>query len=249
MSSVDNKIAPEFIEYVSSLFAATTSGLTNSDIDKILSKYSSKYEVKLPTSDKMLRKSKRLRMGMSVFNGKQQFEMIEELCNMSQFKKSTEVKDAYSTLKQKYSQFSNSEFTTSEIVVTTQHWLEGHAKSKGLYDSALSKIKERQFERNALDDMRLSFELLMKEILCNDKPLEKNISIIGDALSEKQVNPHFRNMITTIITYYKNYQNDYVKHDDHVNEDELLFVVELTSILMKFIIVKLGENTDGEIEF
>lgn len=112
-------------------------------------------------------------MEMSVFNGKQQFEMIEELCNMSLFKKSTEVKDVYSTLKQKYSQFSNSEFTTSEIVVTTQHWLEGYVKSKKLYDSALNKIKEKIFERNALDDMRLSFELLMKEILRNDKPLEK----------------------------------------------------------------------------
>ena len=249
MGSVDNKIAPEFIEYVSNIFADTTSGLSNSGIDKILAKYSFKYDVNLPKSGRMPKKSDRLRRGMSAFNGKQQFEMIEELCNMSQFKKSTEVKEAYSTLKQKYSQFANSEFTTSEIVVTTQHWLEGYAKSKGLYDSALSKIKERQFERNALDDMRLSFELLMKEILRNDKPLEKNISIIGDALSEKQVNYHFRNMITTIITYYTKYQNDFIKHNDRVNVDELLFVVELTSILMKFIIVKLGENTDGEIEF
>ena len=173
MNSVNNKISPEFIEYVSNVFADTTSGLSNSSIDKILSKYSSKYDVNLPKSEKMLKKSDRLRMEMSVFNGKQQFEMIEELCNMSLFKKSTEVKDVYSTLKQKYSQFSNSEFTTSEIVVTTQHWLEGYVKSKKLYDSALNKIKEKIFERNALDDMRLSFELLMKEILRNDKPLEK----------------------------------------------------------------------------
>lgn len=248
MNSVNNKISPEFIEYVSNVFADTTSGLSNSGIDKILSKYSSKYDVNLPKSEKMLKKSDRLRMGMSVFNGKQQFEMIEELCNMSLFKKSTEVKDVYSTLKQKYSQFSNSEFTTSEIVVTTQHWLEGYVKSKKLYDSALNKIKEKIFERNALDDMRLSFELLMKEILRNDKPLEKNISIIGDALSEKQVNSHFRNMITTIITYYTKYQNDFIKHNDRVNEDELLFVVELTSILMKFVIVKLGDNANGQIE-
>lgn len=246
MNKNSNKISPEFIEYVSSVFADTTSGLSNSGIDKILSKYSSKYDVNLPKSERMMKKSNRLRMGMSVFNGKQQFEMIEELCKMSQFKKSAEVKNIYFTLKQKYRQFSNSKFTTSEIVVKAQHWLEGYTKSKELYDSALTKIEEKQFERNALDDMRLSFELLIKEILRNNKSLENNISEIGKVLSEEQVNPQFRNVITTIITYYTKYQNDFIKHDDRVNEDELLFVVELTSILMKFIILKLGDSANGQ---
>ena len=37
--------------------------------------------------------------------------------------------------------------------------------------------------------------------------------------------------MTTLLTYYSQYQNSYVKHNDSVNEVEINFVVEITSIV------------------
>lgn len=42
--------------------------------------------------------------------------------------------------------------------------------------------------------------------------------------------------MTTLLTYYSQYQNSYVKHNDSVNEVEINFVVEITSIVMKLLI-------------
>jgi len=44
------------------------------------------------------------------------------------------------------------------------------------------------------------------------------------------------NMVVKVIEYYTKYQNNYVKHDDNVNEIE----IEQTRIIMKFLIKMLG---------
>ena len=45
-----------------------------------------------------------------------------------------------------------------------------------------------------------------------------------------------RNMVTQVIKYYTDFQNSHVKHNDSVNEQEIEYVIELTSIVMKFLI-------------
>ena len=47
-------------------------------------------------------------------------------------------------------------------------------------------------------------------------------------------------MVIQVINYYTKYQNNYVKHDDKVNENEIEYVIEQTSIIMKFLIKMLG---------
>lgn len=41
-------------------------------------------------------------------------------------------------------------------------------------------------------------------------------------------------MSNALINYYKDYQNTYLKHDDNVNVNEIEYMIELTSLIMKF---------------
>ena len=43
-------------------------------------------------------------------------------------------------------------------------------------------------------------------------------------------------MVQKIIDYYTKYQNSHVKHNDAVNINEIEYVIELTSVIMKFLI-------------
>jgi hypothetical protein len=108
------------------------------------------------------------------------------------------------------------------------------------YDSALTKYESGTFERNTLDDMRLSFELLLKYLLSNNKSLENQISVLGEKLKELNASVELRNMLNTVIDYYNKYQNGHVKHKDAVNPNEIEFIIELTSVIMKFLIKTLA---------
>ena len=84
--------------------------------------------------------------------------------------------------------------------------------------------------------MRLSFELLLKQLLKNQKSLENQKKILGTALEENNISAEIRNLITKVIDYYTKYQNEKVKHDDSSNRLEIEYIIEQTSVLMKFLI-------------
>ena len=106
----------------------------------------------------------------------------------------------------------------------------------------MEKIEKEQYERNALDDMRLSLELLVHSLLNNSKSLENNVSVLEEALKEIGASTEFRNMFNKILDYYTKFQNNHVKHNETVNKREVEFVVELTSVMMKYLITMLGVN-------
>ena len=84
--------------------------------------------------------------------------------------------------------------------------------------------------------MRLSFELLVKLLLNNGKSLENQVSALGQLLKDRGASVELRNMVIQIIKYYTDFQNNHVKHNDKVNEDEIEYIIELTSIIMKYLI-------------
>ena len=88
--------------------------------------------------------------------------------------------------------------------------------------------------------MRLSFELLVKDLLHNEKSLENQISAIGSALKNSGASAELRNMVPQVIKYYTDFQNNHVKHNDAVNSDEIEYVIELTSVVMKYLVKVLG---------
>ncbi len=114
--------------------------------------------------------------------------------------------------------------------------LSDYPESAKLYQSALDKLNEGINERNVLDDARLSYELLLKSVLSNNKSLENQSSELGKYLKQQNVSAECRNMFQTLNNYFQNYQNTYVKHNDKVLTKEVDLIVNLTSSLINFII-------------
>ena len=82
----------------------------------------------------------------------------------------------------------------------------------------------------------MAFELLIKDLLGNNKSLENQISEIGSVLKTSGASVELRNMVQLVIKYYIDFQNNHVKHNDAVNGNEIEYIIELTSVVMKFLI-------------
>ena len=114
--------------------------------------------------------------------------------------------------------------------------MSNHPNSLKHYESALAKYDGGIFVGNTLDDLSLAFELLVKDIIGNGKSLENQISEIGTVLKTSGASVELRNMVQQVIKYYTDFQNNHVKHNDAVNGNEIEYIIELTSVVMKFLI-------------
>ena len=114
--------------------------------------------------------------------------------------------------------------------------LDAYPKAGKIYISAIDKINQSKYERNLLDDLRLTVEILLKELLQNEKPLEKQTDELGRFLKSKNVSVEVRNMFVSLSDYFTKYQNSYVKHDDNINKQEIELMINLTSTFVNFLI-------------
>ena len=163
-------------------------------------------------------------------------KIIKELCDLPAMSDKEKVKELKVKLFTRYGNLATEKISETELIQKTKHWLSGHPQSLTQYESALSKYESGIFERNTLDDMRLSFELLVKDLLKNGKSLENQISGIGEMLKNAGASVELRNMVQQVIKYYTDFQNNHVKHNDAVNSNEIEYIIELTSVVMKFLI-------------
>lgn len=124
------------------------------------------------------------------------------------------------------------------VVAEVSNILKDYPDSHKLYTSAIAKFEKNEFQRNVLDDLRLSLELLLRNIFNNSKVLEKQVSEIGQFQKRKGTSIELTNMFQKLIDYYSKYQNNYIKHDDKVKINEIEFVIDLTSSFLKFIVKK-----------
>jgi hypothetical protein len=122
------------------------------------------------------------------------------------------------------------------LVAETRHWLDQYPEALSLFSQALDKYEHGAFSRNLLDDLRLSLEKLLRGIFNNDKSLENQISNVGAHIKSRGGSPELANMFTKLIDYYAKYNNSYVKHDDAVIEEEIEFILEITSSFMKHLV-------------
>lgn len=106
--------------------------------------------------------------------------------------------------------------------------------AQAVYKSGITKYAEKKYERNVLDDMRLSLELLVKQILGNGKSLENQTAALGTKL--KGYHAELRNLVRNTVDYLCKYQNQYVKHNDAVNPEEIDYIIEQTSATINFLI-------------
>ena len=122
------------------------------------------------------------------------------------------------------------------VVNDVLDWLAPYSKSYKNFESALKKYQEHKYERNLIDDLRLSLDLLLKSIFKNEKSLENQKESLGIYLAGKSTPKDIRNMFETLVAYYINYQNEHVKHNDKVRESEVEFMIYLTGTFMRFLL-------------
>lgn len=234
-----------FITKVSNIVADTSSGLSSSKLSSFFIGYADRFKRTLKyadvrSSDKLVSKRDFFKENLQCFSDSEKFFIINDLCNDLHFLHNSKAKELRIQLIKDYSEFDNEvvdeEKLDYEIVEKTKHWLEAYPKVLNVYNDALKKYKLQSFERNVLDDMRLCLELLLKELLNNNKPLEKQLPDIGTYIKHSGGSKEFSNMLSKLVDYYSLYQNAYAKHDDKVNRNEFESIIELSSLFMRQLI-------------
>lgn len=239
-----NKLDDSFLTYASDILAETNSGISGMKIVEYCNSYAITFNRIIPYGSYPFdapNKRTVLRENLRAFEAAEQFRIIKELSELPAFTDNEQAKTLRLTLFKRYGNLATERISETELIQTTKHWLSGHPNALKQYEIALSKYEGGIFERNTLDDIRLSFELLVKDLLGNEKSLENQISGICGILDKCGTSVELKNMVQKIIDYYTKFQNNHVKHDDAVNEHEIEYVIELTSVIMKFLIKANGE--------
>lgn len=241
---MSNKIDDTFLSYACNWFGETKGGLSGANIIRFCQKYSVMYGVKLvyeatdmyTTGGK--NKATIFALNLKEFQGKHQFEMLIELCKMPEFSIHPQTLEIQSRLIERYSEFAPdpSDLLDISIITETKHLLDDYPQVKIHYESALIKYQTQIFERNLVDDLRFSFEQLLKNVLSNDRPLEKQQDDISKFLKAKGISDSLISMYNKLREYYCDYQNIHAKHNDQIKKQELEFIIELTSIMMKLLL-------------
>ena len=233
------KLDDAFLSYACDILADTNAGLSGMKIVEYCNSYAIDYNRKTPYGAYPFdapNKRTALKENLRVFEAAEQFRIIKELCEIPALCDIEKVKELKIKLFTRYGKLATEKISETELIQKTKHWLSKHPNALKQYESALAKYEGGIFERNTLDDMRLAFELLVKDVLGNNKSLENQIPEIGSVLKTSGASVELRNMVQQVIKYYTDFQNNHVKHNDAVNGNEIEYIIELTSVVMKFLI-------------
>lgn len=235
-----------FVTYASEILGDTARGLSGPQIVKLTAAYAVDYGVELPHptypfSKLGINKRTALFQNLMAFPPRPRYRVIRELCDHPMVQQQN--KDDVQKLKVKlYTQYSHlqdegqASDVNAPLIEQTRHWLDAFPESLALFNAALDKHEHGVFQRNVLDDLRLSLEKLLRVILGTPKSLENQIPALGSFIKAKGGSPELANMFVKLVEYYTKYQNSYVKHDDAVIEEEVEFILEMASSFMKHIV-------------
>ena len=227
------KLDDAFLSYACDILANTDLGFSGAKIVEYCNAYAIDFNRVTPHGSYPFDAPKE---NLKVFSAAEQFRIIKELCERSAPGNAERTTELKLRLYSRYGNLAGEKISKTELIQKTKHWLANYPAALKEYESALSKYEGGIFERNTLDDMRLSFELLVKDLMGNNKSLENQIGDIGTMLKKAGSSAELRNMVPQVIKYYTDFQNNHVKHTDAVNGDELEYVIELTSVIMKFLV-------------
>ena len=233
-----------FIQKAADILGDTYKGLSASQIANLCAAYAADFDVDIPypttpfpQDGTVPNKRTALKANLDKFSPEQQFKIIKELCEHEQFQDNDDVKKLKMQLLTRYRELNKDAENVNETLIDeTKHWLNDYPDSLKIYEGALLKFSSKAFERNLLDDLRLSLELLLKAIFANSKSLENQIADLGAFIQNKGGSKELGNMFQKLVDYYCKYQNTYVKHNDDIIEEEIEFILELTSSFMKHLV-------------
>jgi len=235
-----------FLARAADVLGDTNSGLSGRVIVKVFLVYGERWDVAVPYPETLQdagNKRNAILESLKRFSGQQQFIIIDELSTHSSFAVGAPSKDERAKLRHdlhtKHGAFKTETLAKEldlPLVEETRHWLESYPAALALFDQAKTKYDLGSLERNVLDDLRLALEKLLHVVLDNDKSLENQLPLLGKLLKEKGASKELANMLDKLLRYYCAYQNDHVKHDDDVKEEEIEIVFEMSAAFMKHIV-------------
>jgi hypothetical protein len=244
MPPQEQDLSPTFVQHAADILADTNSGLNGANIVRTTGAYALEYDVVIPHPTYPFEagnKRTALYENVMAFSPKQRYRILKELCDHPTFSllPNKERQALKVKLVTRYGHLDPKD-TPSEVNETlleeTKHWLDGFPEARSLYSQALEKYQHGAFNRNLLDDLRLGLEKLLCSLFSNDKSLENQIGFVGGYIKSRGGSPELSNMFVKLIDYYAKYHNTYVKHDDAVIEEEIEFVLEITSSFMKHLV-------------
>lgn len=234
-----------FLAHAADVLGDTNSGLSGRWIIREFLQYGERWDVRVPYPETLDGVNKRngILESIKFFSGQQQFIIIDELSQHSSLTIGGPSKAERAKLRHdlhlKHSAFKTETLAKEldvPLVEVTRHWLENHPAALGLFNQAKTKYDMGGLGRNVLDDLRLALEKLLHAVLGNDKALENQLPLLGKLLKEKGGSKELVNMLDKLLRYYCDFQNQHVKHDDDVQEEEIEIVFEMTSAFMKHIV-------------
>lgn len=239
-----NEISTAFIQRAAEILSKPLSG---SQIVSTTSAFAVDFDVDIPHASYPFEASNKktaLFENLRCFSSHQLYQVIYELCDRVGTSPNTTLEDKTAssqlklTLISRYYQYSSGpeRGALPQVVTEAKHWLADFKETKKLYEEALQKHSSGLFTRNALDDLRLCLESLLRGLLSNNKPLEKQVPEVGRYVKARGGSSELANMFEKLVDYYSKYQNTYVKHDDAVPATEAEFVIEISACFMKHLI-------------
>lgn len=103
-------------------------------------------------------------------------------------------------------------------------------------ESGVDIFSKKEDLRHGLDDMRLALELLLKNLLSNEKSLENQNSDLGVYLKKAGISKEISNIFFQIKGLYERFQNNNVKHDDNINLKEVEYIYQQTLCFMNLLL-------------
>ncbi len=131
---------------------------------------------------------------------------------------------------------SGAEILDTKLVNDNLNWLELYPKAREKMHLALSSLQRNGQPRQIIDNMRLSFELFLKQYLNNEKSLENQKELLGKKLQEYGIAKEIRDMYATVFSFYTRYNNENVKHDDKCAKVETEYIIYLTGTFIRLLI-------------
>lgn len=110
--------------------------------------------------------------------------------------------------------------------------LESHPKSQCLYDEAVQNINAGGSNRSTLDNIRLSMEQYLQEVIGNKNVLENQEKPLKQFLKSKGATTEVVTSITQFLHSFYKYQDNNVKHDSNVKKEDVDYFLDIANAII-----------------
>jgi hypothetical protein len=188
----DRQLPTTFVAHAADILGDTNRGIIGADIVKLLRGYASEYGCQIPHPVYPFEagnKRTALLENLQAFSASQQHRILRELCDYKVVGELSperrRIKIELATTYRDYNSDTGGSAVNDTLIEETRHWLDVCPEALSLCNEAIGKYRAGVFERNVVDDMRLSLELLLKRLFENDRSLENQTSAVGQLIKSR----------------------------------------------------------------